>query len=91
MTRSELLQSLSTEDEHFNFLFASTANLYLESLRRTSHRGLLIPSDIPILFEMVDILTKERNPAAQPSPSRELSEEERQRVLEHFNPEQAHD
>lgn len=65
-----------------NFLTAAAINLYLESLRRVG-RLLLAPQDIPVLYDMVAVLTNplQVSPVADTARARELSEEEREQVL----------
>jgi hypothetical protein len=72
---------LPDPSDHDRFLIAAAINLYLESLRRTSGRGLLVPSDIPTLFEMINILTSERPAKPEPGPTRELTEAEVHQVM----------
>ena len=44
------------------FILAAGINLYIESLRRTSGRILLGPSDIPRMFEMCEALLAAKGP-----------------------------
>jgi hypothetical protein len=73
-----------------NFLTAATINLYLESLRRDG-RLLLAPQDIPILYDMISVITNpfKVTPIPDTARSRELTEEEREQVLATFGQEQA--
>lgn len=66
-----------------NFLTASTINLYLESLRR-SGRVLLAPQDIPVLWDMIHVITNPLavTPVKDTGRTRELTEAERATVLE---------
>ena len=73
-----------------NFLTAAAINLYLESLRRDG-RLLLAPQDIPILYDMISVLTNpfKVTPVPDTARSRELTEEEREQVLATFGQEVA--
>jgi len=77
---SKVLDNVNQEDNASrDFLIAATINLYIESLRRTDGRVMLMGQDIPALFLQIQMLTNPRpyNPTAEPKVrSRALSTEE---------------
>jgi hypothetical protein len=69
------------------FLTASAINIYLESLR-SDGRVILYPQDIPILYELIHVITNpiKAVPVEDTARSRELTEGERQHVLQAILP-----
>lgn len=69
-----------TEDDS-NYLTAAAINLYHESIRRDG-RGILAPQDVPVLYELIEVITHPVQVAIVPRESRPLSETERDTILQ---------
>ena len=70
--------SLSEDD--VRYLTAAAINLYHESLRRDG-RGILAPQDVPVLYELIAVITHPVQVTSVPREARALSETERDSIL----------